>query len=76
MTEGSDTALVRLHFASGKTVQTTLEVDDGAVFVDVDEFIESCVKGSPDSANHGKPRWTWIGDVYCYTQAIEGVEIL
>jgi hypothetical protein len=75
VTEGTDRVPVRLHFASGKSTDTVLEADFD-VSTDVEDFIEDAIKGAEGSPGHGKPRWTWIGDVYVYTQTIEGVQIL
>jgi hypothetical protein len=75
-----DTLKLRIHFASGATVDTF--VTDSAVDMDAEDYVEQAVVGAGNAPvdghrpTPGKPRWTWIGDVLVYTQGLSGVEIL
>lgn len=74
MTNGDDKLQLRIHLASGKAIDVV--VDDNPEDLDVEDYIEERIKGREEQSNYGKPRWTWIGAFYGYTQVIEGVEVL
>lgn len=80
MTDGDELLKLRIHFASGKTVDTL--VGDIVEDVDVEDYVTAQLYGPLKTSTgyisvpEGKPRWTWIGDVYLYSQAVEGVEVL
>lgn len=77
MTLGADKVTARIHFGSGTSIDTILDETDAKwTDTDVEDYIEEAIKGEEGTAQYGKPRWTWIGDVYLYTQTVEGVEVL
>jgi hypothetical protein len=61
---------LRLHMASGREVETTIEVTDDLDEREVEELIHRTLTATERGS------WQQLGDVHFHTAAVQAVEIL
>ena len=68
---------VQIHFTGGQTAEAAIpEQDLGFHDPESDKSVLQAVRDYIEKAlnSPARPHWTWLGDVYVFSQGVSGVE--